>query len=409
MRVLCFAIAERGHTNPLLPSLQRLQRAGHDVVVAAADVVDVPAGITFSLLQANAPLQKRVTRGAAFAERLRDAAWLAQWIEALLLDPVDAFVPVCVSAIEAHRPDVVMLDPMFYAAVIASMQLRTPWVAVSSSLNPATPAQWTTALTSTMKRLASRREQLWRSRGLEPPLFRVADALSPLATIAFSTADYIGGDVDGVHLVGAPFSVDDCASRDAAVAFDVERLQPGPRVFVSFGSQAFFQPRLFGRVFAEARTRGMQVVASVGDLVDDATFMASVPAGSIVQRFVPQLLVLPHVDLVITHGGANSVVETLWMGKPLVVLPLCNDQPLQAAFVRRAGVGAVVDAASGDVDERALHVAVTGAFSCAARAKQVGERFRRLDGPARVVEIVEAVVDPPVDPPLIALPGAVRS
>lgn len=404
MRVLCFAIAERGHTNPLMPSLRRLQRAGHDVVLAAGDVVDVPAGIAFHQLHANAPVPERITRGAAFAERLRDAAWLAQWIEAMLLDPVDAFVPVCAAAIEQHRPDVVVLDPMFYAAVVACMQQGVPWAAVSSSLNPATPAQWTTALTSTIKRLSPRREQLWRSRGLEPPLFRVADALSPLATIAFSTRDYIGDDVDGVQLVGAPFAAEDCAMRDADVAFDVERLRPGPRVFVSFGSQAFFQPRLFARVFAEARDRNMQVVASVGDLVDDAAFMATVPADAIVMRFVPQLVVLPHVDLVITHGGANSVVETLWMGKPLVVLPLCNDQPLQAAFVRRAGVGAVVDAASGDVDARALHVAVTGALACAARAQQIGEGFRRLDGPARVVELVEALATRAA----VSLPGAVR-
>ncbi|RWS14662.1 sphingomyelin phosphodiesterase-like protein 2, partial [Dinothrombium tinctorium] len=44
------------------------------------------------------------------------------------------------------------------------------------------------------------------------------------------------------------------------------------------------------------------------------------------EPFLRQLEIIPLVDLVITHGGNNTFVETLYFGKPMIILPLLSDQ-----------------------------------------------------------------------------------
>jgi UDP:flavonoid glycosyltransferase YjiC (YdhE family) len=54
---------------------------------------------------------------------------------------------------------------------------------------------------------------------------------------------------------------------------------------------------------------------------------------------VPVLDLLPHLDAVVGHGGLNTVCETLAHGVPLVVAPVKDDQPINAARVVAAGAG----------------------------------------------------------------------
>ena len=60
-------------------------------------------------------------------------------------------------------------------------------------------------------------------------------------------------------------------------------------------------------------------------------------------ELIPQTRVLPLVDLVITHGGNNTVTETLHFGKPMLLLPLFWDQHDNAQRVHEAGFGVRLD------------------------------------------------------------------
>lgn len=134
--------------------------------------------------------------------------------------------------------------------------------------------------------------------------------------------------------MGAPFDPKQKTMRGDEEPFPWDRLGTRKRLYCSFGSQAFFQPRLFRRVFAAAQALELQLIASVGELADDVDFVRNAPEDAILVRYAPQLALLPNVDCVISHGGANSAVETLTFGRPLLLLPLCNDQPLGAVSLR---------------------------------------------------------------------------
>jgi UDP:flavonoid glycosyltransferase YjiC (YdhE family) len=134
----------------------------------------------------------------------------------------------------------------------------------------------------------------------------------------------------------------------------------------------------------------VDIVASVNELAEDPAFVRRVPEGVVLAHYVPQLALLDRADLMITHGGANSVAECLSRGRPLVVVPICNDQPLQARFLAQSGAGAAI-APQDFTTERCRSIVLpmlTEGAPERARARAVGQSFAGRDGASRTAELV---------------------
>ena len=88
---------------------------------------------------------------------------------------------------------------------------------------------------------------------------------------------------------------------------------------------------LFEKLAAAAAQLPVQLVMSMGGGSLQLDRLAGDP---IVVPFAPQLELLQRARLTVTHGGLNTVMESLCWGVPLVAVPIANDQPGIAARVQ---------------------------------------------------------------------------
>src|SRR4029077_5741313 len=111
-----------------------------------------------------------------------------------------------------------------------------------------------------------------------------------------------------------------------------------PLVYASMGTLQNGVLRTF-RVIAEACAGlDLQLVISLGSGQDPA-LLGDLPGDPVVVGYAPQLELIRRSALTISHGGLNTVLESLAHGVPLVVLPVTYDQPGVGARVEWSGVG----------------------------------------------------------------------
>ena len=167
------------------------------------------------------------------------------------------------------------------------------------------------------------------------------------------------------------------------------REQDGGRmVYLSLGSLGSADVPLMQRLIGALADSPHQVVVSTGPQHEQIE-LASNMAG---EEFLPQPAVLPHVDLVITHGGNNTVTECLHAGKPMIVLPLFWDQHDNAQRVQETGFGRRLAPFEFDADE--LLGAIDELCSddaLAARLRTVSRRLQAEPGTDRAAGLLECL------------------
>ena len=102
----------------------------------------------------------------------------------------------------------------------------------------------------------------------------------------------------------------------------------------------------------EVAQAGCEVLLATGPGVDPSD-LSDLPPSVHVEQFVPQARVLPHVDVVVHHGGTGTVIGSLEHGLPQVVIPRGADQFWNAEHLAARGAARAVlpDARPGSVTD----------------------------------------------------------
>ena len=132
-----------------------------------------------------------------------------------------------------------------------------------------------------------------------------------------------------------------------------------PVVYISLGTVIKGAVSFFQNCIEAFRGESVDVIISVGQKFDERK-LKDIPSNIHVYKSVPQLEVLKMADVFVTHGGMNSVSESLVCGTPMVVIPFVSDQPVNARCIEKLGVGKKLDYA--EVSATTLRVTVFSVY-----------------------------------------------
>ena len=159
-----------------------------------------------------------------------------------------------------------------------------------------------------------------------------------------------------------------------------------PLIYFSLGSLGSADVKLMRRVIAALAETDYRIIVSKGPLHDEIT-LANNMWGA---EFLPQTTIMPNVDLVITHGGNNTVTEAMHFGKPMVLLPLFWDQYDNAQRVHERGAGRRLDTYGFTPEElRATVAELLADTALRARLTAMGEGIRARNGLEQAAERIE--------------------
>ncbi|MEQ1874074.1 MAG: nucleotide disphospho-sugar-binding domain-containing protein [Ilumatobacteraceae bacterium] len=160
-------------------------------------------------------------------------------------------------------------------------------------------------------------------------------------------------------------------------------------VYLSLGSLGSADVDLMRRLVAILGKTRHRFIVSKGPLADEY----ELPSNMWGAAQVPQTNVLPHVDLVITHGGNNTTVEAFHFGKPMILLPLFWDQYDNAQRVHELGYGVRLSTYSFADDELTSAVdRLLADTELHARMATNATTIRGRNGTAKAATLIEGLV-----------------
>jgi len=176
-------------------------------------------------------------------------------------------------------------------------------------------------------------------------------------------------------------------------------MDPGPRVapprdrplvYVCFGTQFNARAALFESVIRGLANEPVDVLVSTGRGMVSAVDIDPLPANVTLREFVDAREVLARASVHVTHGGCNSVHETLLAGVPMVFLPQAFDQFPLAHSVELLGAGVL--ALERPEEIRGAVRLLLGSGKARARARQLSVHLAGYDGERRVAALIKRVL-----------------
>lgn len=318
MRVLLSSIPQHGHLFPLLPLARALRAQGDELAFVTA------AGVARVLNLENIPLYAAGPMpdvlGEETTRRTGDNPFVHPTPQAAGAFFVDVRVDMggdeALAAGAAFRPDLVLRERFDYLGPLVAADRGVPMATLA--LGPAAPPMLLDFLDDRARAAHAARElpmpaDTWFLDTC-PPALQSEGWQHPEGWRALRPEAHRGGST------ATP-----------------PNTSPRPRVLVTFGTW-YNKPETLAPLLRELSTMDIDIVATLG-LATDASQYDVDPSRVTFVPFTALDSLLEGVELVLTHGGAGTMLGSMSRGIPMVVVPAGADNFMNAAQVAAAGAG----------------------------------------------------------------------
>ncbi|MFD5753127.1 glycosyltransferase [Streptomyces sp. NPDC127033] len=378
MRILFSSTPGYGHLLPQLPLARAFRDRGDQVAVLTSEsfrpllaAEDIPLfAVGPEALEILAEATRRSGASAAAAAEPTPAA-VAEFFAGTR---VDLTADAALDAGREFRPDLIVGEATDYVGPLVAAALEVPFAKLA--FGPQLPAEFIDVFDAVV-------ESRHKERGLTVPppawyLDPCPEVLQgpgwepPQGHLPLRPEAHQG---PGVGSVPAP----------AAPTADGAR----PRVLLSFGT-SYAEPAVL-RPLIDALTPTADVVVTLGLTATAADYGDGLDRVEFV-GFTPFDELLDGIDLVVTHGGAGTVLGTLVRGLPMVVVPQGADQFLNAAAVAGARAGIAVLPPAGPEAVAEAMTEVLGGSEYRDNAARAAGQVAAMASPSEVAERLAAAL-----------------
>jgi UDP:flavonoid glycosyltransferase YjiC (YdhE family) len=371
-----------GHLHPLIPLARAAQAAGHSVAFA------VPPGFSEKVVRIGF---EALPCGPAWS----DEPIASVYAKALELEDTRFFLSECYASVAARsfapplldiisdwRPDVIVSDPTEFGS----------WVAAERAGIPRVFNLWGLFLPEAFL-IALAGPSLAELRAfLDLPPDPKLETLVRATKLIFGPRGYQAPGLEipeSVHFF-RPDVFDQ--TGDERLPNWVSELPERPTVYVTLGTLFNTSSDLLETILEGLAGEDLNAVVTIGRDRDPSR-LAGLASNIHVERYIPQSLLLPHCDAVISHAGYGTVMGSLAHGLPSVLIPISADQPMHAHRCEEIGTSLSLD--RNDLTPEAVRNAtwtVLQESSFRIKAQALAKEIAAMPGPDASVELIERIV-----------------
>ncbi len=337
MKFIFLTLPAYGHLNPTLGVAKELVRRKHKVIVYNTE--DFRGKIEKTGAEFRPPPIKIKIPDLRVMQN-------AEIIAKLNLQVTRQILPYLERMIEIEKPDCVLHDAMNLWGKLSGIRSKTPSVSLVTSmvLHPAVLLKYTKFLLPDYFRLIKHTKDTFQIFKDYRNLYKKVGRRVPFITDMFINSEKL-------NLVFTSKYFQPCSdrlSRQFKFVGPIIYERPEdplpvntagkPIIYIALGTIYNDNTQLYRTFIKILSDTPYRIYLSYGNHIKPQD-LGEIPENITIGSYLPQLSILKKASLFISHGGMNSVNESLYFGVPMLFFPFIQEQKANASRVEELGAG----------------------------------------------------------------------